>query len=174
MHRSEQLRVRREREELDEDVAQRDLPEDVPRLAIDGLVRKLRHHLADDPLDVGALDAAVPNPLPDLRAGDLGGGGVLHEVVDRGGADPLEPRCDVADPDGDVRADARLGDLAGRCLDVQQVRRPRRDVVAEPVELVRPLAENGVELRHRDGHEIRVRDPRPVEAVAGLARLVLA
>ena len=119
------------------------------------------------------LDAAVVEPLPDLRARDLRGGGVLHEVVDRRGADTLEPGGDVADPDGDVRTNARLGDLAGRRDDVQQVCRPRRDVLAQPFELVRPIAENGIELGLRDRDEVRVRDPGAVEAVPGFARLVL-
>src|SRR4051794_36244975 len=34
---------------------------------------------------------AVVDPLPELAAGDLGGGGVLHEVVDGHGAAPGEP-----------------------------------------------------------------------------------
>ena len=48
------------------------------------------------------------------------------------------------------------------------------DVVAQALDLVRSLAEHGVEHLRRDGNEIRVRDPRAVEAVAGLALLVLA
>ena len=50
---------------------------------------------------------------------------------------------------------------------------PRRDVLAQPLELVRPVAENGIELGHRDRYEVRVRDPGPVEPVLGLAPLVL-
>src|SRR5262245_9837127 len=171
---AEQLRVGREREELDEDLPQRDALEHLSRVLVHGLVRQLRHHLVDDPLDLGALDPSVPDPLPDLRAGDLGGRSVLHEVVDGRGPDALEPGSDVADSHGDVRPDAGLGDLAGRRGDVHQVGCPRRHVLAEPLDLVRPLAENGVELGHRRRHEVRMRDPGSVEAVAGLARLVLA
>jgi hypothetical protein len=126
------------------------------------------------PLDVRSLNTAVVDPLPDLRARDLGGRGVLHEVVDRRGTDALEPRRDVADPDRDVRAHAGLGDLAGRRDDVQQVIRSRRHVLTQPLELVRPLAENGIELRHRDGHEVWVRNPGSVEPVLRLTPLVLA
>ena len=57
---------------------------------------------------------AVADPLPDLRPRDLGGGGVLHQVVDGGGAGPREPRRDVADADVHVGADAGLGDGAAR------------------------------------------------------------
>src|SRR2546426_12585423 len=34
---------------------------------------------------------AVVDPLPDLGAGDLGGGGVLHEVVERDAAGAAQP-----------------------------------------------------------------------------------
>jgi hypothetical protein len=40
------------------------------------------------------------------------------------------------------------------------------------VDLVGALAEHGVELRLRDGDQVGVGHPRPVEAVAGLALLV--
>ena len=49
----------------------------------------------------------------------------------------------------------------------------RVDVVAQPLELVGPVAENRVELDLRDRDEVGVRDPGAVEAVAGFARLVL-
>src|SRR5262245_31672693 len=104
----EELRVRRQRQELHEDLPQRDLLEDLARVRVHLLLGQFRHHLADDPFDLVARDASVPDPLPDLRARDLGGRRVLHEVVDRGCAYSLEPRGDVADPDGDVRADPGL------------------------------------------------------------------
>src|SRR5262245_25829871 len=63
----EELRVRRERQELHEDVAEGDPLEDLARVVVHGLVGQLGHHLADDPLHVGALDTSVPDPLPDLR-----------------------------------------------------------------------------------------------------------
>src|SRR5262245_16419875 len=107
---TEQLGVRGERQEVDEDLAQRDPLEDLPRVAIDLLVGKLGHHLLDDALDLVALNAPVVHPLPDLGARDLGGRCVLHQVVDCSCADALEPRRDVPDPDGDVRAHARFRD----------------------------------------------------------------
>ena len=111
------------------------------------------------------------DPLPDLRARDLGGRGILHQVVDRNGAEPAQPRLDIADRHRHVRVDAGGRDRQSDvhvdelgCLDVH--------LGALAVDLVRALAEHRVELRagHRD--EIGVGDPRAVEAVAGLAFLV--
>ena len=84
----------------------------------------------------------------------------------------MQPRRDVADADRDVGPHARLGDLARRGRDVQQIRCLRRHVVAQPLQLVRALAEHGVELGHRDRDEVRVRHPGPVEAVLRLTPLV--
>ena len=53
-----------------------------------------------------AVKRPLLDPLPDLRARDLRGGGVFHQVVDRGGADAAQPGVEVADADGDVRAQA--------------------------------------------------------------------
>src|SRR5579885_3394976 len=89
-------------------------------------------------------EPAGPHPAPHLRARDLGGGRVLHQVVDRGRADPAQPRVQVARPDGDVRAQARLGDLPARDVEVEQRLRVRDDVLAQPLDLVRTLAENPV------------------------------
>ena len=50
------------------------------------------------------------DPLPHLRARDLRGGRVFHEIEDRHGALPREPRADVLDRDVDVEAQALLGD----------------------------------------------------------------
>ena len=93
-----------------------------------------------------SLDAAVPDPLPDLRAGDLGGGGVLHQVVDRRRAGPGEPGADVLDADRDVQSHAVVRHVARRRGDVQQLRGGDRHVVALPRELVGPVAEHAVEL----------------------------
>ena len=62
--------------------------------------------VAGDRPPVVELDA-VAQPLPDLAAGDLGGGGVLHQVVDADRAEPAQPRLEVADADADVGAHAR-------------------------------------------------------------------
>ncbi len=103
------------------------------------------------PGDDGARPARqvdpVVDPLPYLGATDLGGGGVLHQVVDRRCADPGQPGDDVADADVDVRlepvrSDATLG--SGRR---SGDRRPRpRPRVAGGRPDSAPIAEDGVEL----------------------------
>src|SRR5205085_10027802 len=54
------------------------------------------HQLGSHALAVVEL-GAVAHPLPDLRAGDLRGGRVLHQVVDRGRPVAAQPRGDVLD-----------------------------------------------------------------------------
>src|SRR5690606_2372760 len=48
----------------------------------------------------------IANPLPNLCAGDLGGGGVLHEVVERDASVATQPGFHVLDADADVCAQA--------------------------------------------------------------------
>ena len=113
----------------------------------------------------------VSDPLPDLGAGDLAGGGVFHQVEDRHAAGAAQPALEVAEADVDVDAQARLGDRA--VGDGEQVGRGDVDVLAEPVELVGP-GHPLVEDLHRDRHQPGVGDPGAVMAVAGLAELVVA
>src|SRR5690606_14269304 len=96
-----QAGVCRERKELDEVVVKGDLLEQLGRLGVEvgvvaGLLGDLGELLLDDPLDelaghplagVGEVYVVV-DPLPDLRPADLGGGRVLHQVVDGGRALP--------------------------------------------------------------------------------------
>ena len=58
-------------------------------------------------------------PQPQLRAGDLGRGRVLHQIVDRGRADAAQPRIDIGQRDPDVRPDAGVGDLSARDAEAQ-------------------------------------------------------
>ena len=55
----------------------------------------------------------------------------------------------------------------------RSVGRRNVDLLAQALELVWPRAEHRVELLGRHRHEVRVGDPRAVEAVAGLAPLVV-
>src|SRR5207249_10035216 len=95
---SVQALVSGDREELDEVARQGDVVEQLGRLVelalrvirvADGLldlrelfVAHLRDEIARDGRPLGELGAVV-HPLPDLRARDLSGRRVLHEVVDR-------------------------------------------------------------------------------------------
>ena len=106
------------------------------------------------------------DPLPELCAADLGGGGVLHQVEERHAADAAQPRLDVAQADGDVLLQAGFGDGAGG--DLQQV--------GGGGVVVRQLLRNLVGLRHhpvedfeRDRDQPGVSNPGAVVAVAGLA-----
>ena len=56
---------------------------------------------------------------------------------------------------------------------VEEVGRRHVDLLAQALDLVRPRAEHRVELLERHRHEVRMGDPRAVEAVAGLAPLVV-
>src|SRR5512132_587895 len=101
------------------------LPADPVQLLGGGLADQV----GGDRLALGQLDAVV-DPLPDLGAGDLGGGRVLHQVEDRGRALAAQPRGDVLDADVDVAAQALLGGLAGGGRDVEQVALAGAAVVA--------------------------------------------
>src|SRR3954453_8735714 len=100
--------VGREGQELDELVARGDLLEDFPRLVV--ARAELRDLFLGHPLDLVARDLAVVEPLPDLRARDLGGRRVLHQVEDRDRPGPAQPRREVLDPDRDVVAEPVLRD----------------------------------------------------------------
>src|SRR5579872_5992814 len=67
------------------------------------------------------VEAAGLHPAPDLRARDLGGGGVLHQVVDRGRAHAVQPRVEIADADRHVLVQPGVGDLAARHGEVEQL-----------------------------------------------------
>ncbi len=111
---------------------------------------------------------AVIDPLPDLRAADLGGGGVFHQVVERHGATAADPRLDILNADAAAFAHAVLGALA--LVGLQQFLLADIHVLALAGELVRAfeLAEDF----HRDLHEIGMGDPGAVMAVGGFAFLV--
>ena len=117
---------------------------------------------------VGELGAVV-DPLPELGAGDLGGGGVFHEVEERDAADAAQPGFDVAEADGDVLLEAGFGDGAGG--DGEQVGGGGVVVGELLVDLV-GLRHEAVEDFEGDGDEAGVRDPGAVVAVGGFALLV--
>src|SRR5205823_2899604 len=88
------------------------------------------HLLVEDLTDELYRDAAtivearlVADPLPDLRAADLGCGRVLHQVVDGGGAPAGQPEGDVAEGNAHVCTQPSLGERPRRGGDIQQRRR---------------------------------------------------
>src|SRR5438105_11849844 len=114
------------------------------------------------------------DPLPYLGARDLRGRGVLHQVVDRGGAGPAKPRRDVLDTDAHVRAQAGIRDGAAGDPDVEELLRGDAHLGTLAVELVRLLPERAVELAHSGLNEVGMRHPGAVESVGRFAFLVVA
>ena len=53
-----------------------------------------------------------PQPLPQLRAANLGGRGVFHQIVERHRALPAEPGGEILDADADILAGAGFGSRA--------------------------------------------------------------
>src|SRR6516164_1949094 len=57
---------------------------------------------------------AVVQPLPQLCAADLGGRGILHQVIERHAAVAAQPGLEIADPDIEVLAEPDFGNGASR------------------------------------------------------------
>src|SRR5690606_17944814 len=112
------------------------------------------------------------DPLPELRAADLRGRGVLHQTEYRNRSPATEPRLQVPQRDGDVHPQPRLGNVARRGCDVEQVSGAHRDVLAGALDLVRARAERLVEDLAYDADQSGMGHPRTVEAVRGLPLLV--
>src|SRR5580698_2906242 len=122
-----QLLISRERQEFDEALRLDHIAEELRRVVIalarrraflqflELFVEDLAAERAVDDAAVGKL-RLVADPLPYLAAADLGGGGVLHQIVERHAADAAQPGFDIAQADIDVAAQAGLGDGARRHL----------------------------------------------------------
>ena len=109
------------------------------------------------------------DPLPELGAADLGGGGVFHEVEERDAADATQPGFEVAEAYGDVLLQAGEGDGAegdGEKVGGGAV------VVGELLGDLVGLRHDAVEDFERDGDEAGMRDPGAVVSVGGFAFLV--
>ena len=115
----------------------------------------------------------MAGPLPDLGARDLGGRRILHQVVDRDGPVPVEPRGEILEGDAHVVPEAGLGHRPPGHPDVEQRPRVGGHLGALPLELVRAVPEEPRKRLAGDRDEVRVGHPRSVEAVLGLADLVL-
>src|SRR5436305_14468349 len=147
----------------------------VPRLVSDALVDRrgllvehFTHELARDGRPA-VEPCAVADPLPDLRAADLRGGGVLHQRVDRGGSASGQPERDVLEADADVRAKSGLGDVSRSRGQVKQIARGDADVVAAAFQLIGGAFQARFEHFARDRDEVRMSDPGSVVARADLA-----
>ena len=96
-------------------------------------------------------------PLPDLGAGNLGGRGVLHEIVERHGAAAAQPGLDILHADADVLAQALFGALA--LVDLEQFASRVTSTSSRLTrELVRAAASAG---RTPPSRPARDRDGRP-------------
>lgn len=124
-----------------------------------------------DGFALGGLDA-VPDPLPELGPGDLGSGGVLHEVVDGHTANATEPTFHITQANVEVLANSVLGDGAGH-VHVEEI-------VGGDMHVL-PAFEELVGSRHvlvedfgSDGGQGRVSDPGAVVTSPDFAELVLS
>src|SRR5260370_4238921 len=113
----------------------------------------------------------MADPLPDLGAADLGGGGVLHQMVEGHAAGAAQPRFDVADPDIEILPEPRLGDRA--CGDREKVRGDYMHIL--------PFSDDLVRLRHLAAEDLladcdkpRMVDPAAVIPVPAPAPLTAA
>src|SRR2546428_13362564 len=87
----------------------------------------------------------VMDPLPNLRPGDLGGGGILHEGRKRHRPGSPKPGLQVLERDPHIASQARLGCLAPGNPDIQEVPRCHVPNVPPPAELVWPTLPSAVE-----------------------------
>ncbi len=63
----------------------------------------------------------MSNPLPNLRARNLGRGGIFHQIKDRHRTAAAQPRFQISHPDADVRAQPLFGDRFG-WAEIEQIR----------------------------------------------------
>jgi hypothetical protein len=137
----------------------------LPRL----LMQKLKRILLGDLLALGRLNI-MPRPLPQLTPAHLSGGSIFHEVVDGHAANAPDPGFHVAQPDVEVLADTRFGDLS-RDVHIKQVAGGDVHVFAADVHLV-GAGHVFVKDFRGDGCEGGVRDPCAVVAGARFAEFV--
>src|SRR4051812_23757494 len=113
----------------------------------------------------------IMDPLPDLRPGNLGGGGIFHQVVKWHAAETAQPGFNVLDANTDICAQTFFGESTFG--NFHQLLGGNGDIIALAIYLVRPFTEHLVEFLLRDRHESWMGDPRSIMAIGGLAALVL-
>src|SRR3546814_4507740 len=69
------------------------------------------------------VQVVAMQPLPQLRARDLGGGGVFHQVVDRHAAVAVEPCGEIPHTDLDVAVEAVAGRSEEHTSELQSLMR---------------------------------------------------
>src|SRR5699024_3109891 len=170
--------VRGQRQERREIVGQRDLLEqfdgrvelfdrDLIGELLPDLAERGAHPVAGDRLTIVETDPVL-YPLPQLGAGNLGRGRILHQIVDRGGTVAPEPGGDVTDTDVDGGTQTGDRGVTVGLLDGEQVLRADGDILTFAVDLVGLLAEDVVELLAADTDQVGMGDPRSVEPIGGL------
>src|SRR5690606_14065798 len=111
------------------------------------------------------------NPLPYLRARDLGRGSVFHEVVNGDATIAIQPRAQIMDADIDVAAQPFFGNGL-LWSEVEQISRRDVHVVALLVDLIGTVAQYRHEFLHGYGDQTRVSHPAAIVAVGGVALFV--
>src|SRR5204862_5460310 len=112
---------------------------------------------------------SLMHPLPDLRAGNLRSGGVLHQVVERHAPQAAEPGLKVLNAHADVVTQTFLGNRA--LWHFEELLRRDVDIIAPPVDLVRPFAKDLVKFLRRDLNQPWMSDPGAVVSGGGFAAL---
>ena len=98
------------------------------------LIQQLESVLLVDLLPLGGGNT-VSDPLPQLRSGHFGGGGVFHQVIDWDTANAAQPTLHVSQTDVEILADTVFGDAAGN-VHVEQIVGIDVDIFPSHVQLV--------------------------------------
>lgn len=114
------------------------------------------------------------HPLPDLRAGDFGGGRILHQIVNANCAVAAEPGLEVSQAHINVLAQPGFRLRSWHRGHIQQLGASDLDVIPPDIKLIGTVTELSVEDLLADWYEIGMCDPGVVKPIAGLTLRVLA
>lgn len=135
------------------------------------LVEELDGVVLGDLLALSGGDGVL-DPLVELRSRNLGGGSILHQVVDGDTTKTSEPGLHVAKTDEQVLSDTLLGDLTALNVRVDKVSSSDVDILSSSVDLVRSGHVLVEDLGGDDG-KLGVSNPGTVVASGDLSELVL-
>ena len=133
------------------------------------LVDHLAHQFKRDRAAIIEDAFGVANPLPDLGARNLGGGGVFHQVENWHGALAAQPGLDILNAHIDVSTQPWGGDRAAH--KIEQVAATHLHILACSLDLV-GLRHHAVEDFERNRHETGMGNPCAVVAVGRFTFLV--